>query len=62
MAIAPAASKYGSSLTFETAISFRTGLKIYHEDKTKKNRADPSKDSLEKDSEIFDKEFFVEFI
>ena len=62
MAIAPAARRYGSSFALATAISFLTGLKIYHDDKTKKNRADPSNDSYEKDSEIFDKESLMEFI
>ena len=52
MAIAPAARRYGSSLTLATAISFLTGLKIYHEDSTRKNRTAPNKESLVKDFSI----------
>ena len=52
MAIAPAASKYGKSSTFATAISFLTGLKTYHDDKTRKKRNEPKSDSFENDSFI----------
>ena len=62
MAIAPAARRYGSSFTFATAISFLTGLKIYQEVRTKKNKTEPKNDSLEKDSEIWNMEFFIVFI
>ena len=41
IASAPAPKRYGNSLTFETAISFLTGRKIYHEDRTKKNKKPP---------------------
>ena len=59
---APAARRYGNSSTLATAISFLTGLKIYQDESTKKNKKDPSRDSLEKDSKTFEYEFFVKFI
>ena len=48
MAKAPNAKSRGNSSTFATAISFRTGRRIYQEDKTKKKRKLASNESLVK--------------
>jgi len=45
-----------------TAISFLTGLKIYQDESTKKNKKDAAKDSVEKYLVTFDIESFLKFI
>ena len=45
IAKAPAASSKGKLSTFETAISLRTGLRTYQEDKTKKKNKDKTLNS-----------------
>ena len=59
---APAARSYGNSSTLATAISFLTGLKIYQDESTKKNKKDAAKDSVEKDLVTFVIESFIKFI
>ena len=59
---APAARRYGNSSTLATAISFLTGLKIYQDESTKKNKKDAPKDSVEKYLVTFDVESFLKFI
>ena len=44
---APAARRYGNSSTFATAISFLTGLRMYHDERTKKNKKEPKIESFE---------------
>jgi len=60
--IAPAVKRYGNSSTLATAISFLTGLRIYQDESTKKNKNDAVRDSIEKDLLTFDIKPFVEFI
>ena len=62
MANAPNAKSKGNSLTLATAISFRTGLRMYHEDKTRKNRKLASKESLVKTDRDLVIMLFVFFI
>jgi hypothetical protein len=59
MANAPTASNKGRFSTFDTAISFLTGLKTYHEDKTKKKKIPASEDSLVKGRRSLFKKFFI---
>ena len=59
---APAAKRYGNSSTLATAISFLTGLKIYQDESTKKNKNDAARDSVEKDLVSFDIQSFIKFI
>ena len=55
-------NKYGRMSAFCTAISFRTGLKIYQEHKTKKKKNPAIKEFLVKDDGIFSKNIFNELI
>ena len=59
---APAARRYGNSSTLATAISFLTGLRIYQDESTKKNKKDAAKDSIEKYLATFDIGSFLKFI
>jgi hypothetical protein len=59
IAKAPAASSKGKLSTFETAISLRTGLRTYQEDKTKKKNKPARDDSLVKGRNNFLRNIFI---